>query len=164
MRLYYSRTMKTNKTKRNKTAHNSKAMRDYFIDERIEAGIVLDGWEVKSLRANRIQLKESYAILKDNEAWLINAHISPLPSVSNPQVDPTRTRKLLLNRRELRSLQGKLTRKGYTLIPLDLHWKNNCAKLQLGVGKGKHKYDKRMAERNRSWNMEKRRLQKTLHK
>ena len=140
--------------------HNPKAMRDYSIAERIEAGIVLDGWEVKSLRANRVQLKESYAILKDNEVWLINAHISPLPNVSDSQANPTRTRKLLLRRRELRSLQGKLTRKGYTLVPLDLHWKNNRAKLQLGIGKGKHKYDKRMAERKRSWDMEKRRLQK----
>ena len=139
-------------------------MRDYFITEQIEAGIVLEGWEVKSLRANRIQLKESYAILKDNEAWLINAHISPLPNVADSLSNPTRTRKLLLNRRELRSLQGKLTRQGYTLIPLDLHWKNNRAKLQLGLGKGKQKYDKRMAERNRSWDMEKRRLRKTLHK
>ena len=156
--------MKTSKIKRNKTAHNSKAMRDYFIAERIEAGIVLNGWEVKSLRANRIQLKESYAVLKDNEAWLINAHISPLPNVATAQTNPTRTRKLLLNRRELRSLQGKLTRQGYTLIPLDLHWKNNRAKLQLGIGKGKQKYDKRMAERKHSWDMEKRRLQKTLLK
>ena len=153
--------MKHNKTKKDKTAHNSKAMRDYFISERLEAGIVLEGWEVKSLRANRIQLKESYAILKDSEAWLINAHISPLPSCTNLHANPTRTRKLLLNRRELRSLQGKLTRQGFTLIPLDLHWKNNRAKLQLGLGKGKHKYDKRMAERKRSWDMEKRRLQST---
>lgn len=156
--------MKTGKVKRNKTAHNPKAMRDYFITDRIEAGIVLDGWEVKSLRSNRIQLKESYAILKDNEAWLINAHISPLPSCTDPTTNPTRSRKLLLNRHELRSLQGKLTRQGYTLIPLDLHWKNNRAKLQLGLGKGKHKYDKRMVERNRSWDIEKRRLQKMLRK
>ena len=153
--------MKTNKIKGSKTAHNPKAMRDYFITEQIEAGIALDGWEVKSLRANRIQLKESYAILKDNEAWLINAHISPLPNCDYARTNPTRTRKLLLKRRELRSLQGKLTRQGYTLIPLELHWKNNRAKLQLGVGKGKQKYDKRMAERKRSWNIEKRRLQKT---
>ena len=102
--------------------------------------------------------------MKDNEAWLINAHISPLPNVATAQTNPTRTRKLLLNRRELRSLQGKLTRQGYTLIPLDLHWKNNRAKLQLGIGKGKQKYDKRMAERKHSWDMEKRRLQKTLLK
>ena len=156
--------MNTSKIKRNKTAHNPKAMRDYFIAEQIEAGIVLEGWEVKSLRANRIQLKESYAILKNNEAWLINAHISPLPNVADPLSNPTRTRKLLLNRRELRSLQGKLIHQGYTLIPLDLHWKNNRAKLQLGLGKGKQKYDKRMAERNRSWDIEKRRLQKILHK
>ena len=156
--------MKTNKIKKTKVAHNPKALHDYFISEYIEAGIVLNGWEVKSLRANRIQLKESYAILKDNEAWLVNAHISPLPSCTDPRTNPTRTRKLLLNRRELRSLQGKLTRRGYTLIPLDLHWKNNRAKLQLGLGKGKHKYDKRMTERNRSWDIEKRRLQKILHK
>lgn len=152
--------MKTSKTKKSKTAYNPKAMRDYFITERIEAGIVLDGWEVKSLRANRIQLKESYAILKDNEAWLINAHISPLANCANQPTNPTRTRKLLLNRGELRSLHGKLSRQGYTLIPLDLHWKNNRAKLQLGLGKGKHKYDKRMDERNRSWDTEKRRLRK----
>ena len=152
--------MKTNKTKQAKTAQNPEARRNYFISEQIEAGIVLDGWEVKSLRANRIQLEESYAILKDNEAWLINAHISPLPSCTVSTTNPTRTRKLLLNQRELRKLHGKLTQQGYTLIPLDVHWKNNRAKIQLGLGKGKHKYDKRMTERNRSWNIEKRRLQK----
>jgi len=143
-----------------KRVHNPTAARDYFILERLEAGLVLEGWEVKSLRASRIQLKESYAILKNNEAWLINAHISPLPSCSELRVQPTRTRKLLLNRRELRRLFGKLTRSGYTLIPLALYWKNNRAKLQLGLAKGKQKHDKRLAERTRDWNREKRELQR----
>ncbi|CAL1240265.1 SsrA-binding protein SmpB [Candidatus Methylocalor cossyra] len=140
-------------------ALNRQATHDYFIEERHEAGLVLQGWEVKSLRAGRAQLKESYVILKGGEAWLIGAHISALASASSHvEADPTRTRKLLLHRRELSKLIGHVERKGYTLIPLALYWKNGRAKLEIGLAKGKKQYDKRAAEKERDWQREKQRL------
>ncbi len=146
----------------NTIALNKKALHDYFIEEQFEAGLVLEGWEVKSLRAGRVQLKEGYVTIKDGEAWLFGAHISPLPTASthiNP--DPRRTRKLLLHRRELGKLIGAVERRGYTLVPLSLYWKKGRAKLKIGLAKGKKLYDKRAAERERDWQREKQRLLKT---
>lgn len=125
-------------------AVNRKARHDYFIEETFEAGLALEGWEVKSLRAGRAQLTESYVHLRDGEAWLLGAHIAPLPTAStHVDPDPTRTRKLLLHRRELDRLVGAVERKGYTLVPLDLHWSRGRAKLRLGLARGKKQHDKR---------------------
>jgi SsrA-binding protein len=140
-------------------ALNRQATHDYFIEERFEAGLALQGWEVKSLRAGRAQLKESYVVLKGGEAWLLGAHISALASASthvNP--DPTRTRKLLLHRRELSRLIGHVERKGYTLVPLALYWKKGRAKLEIGLARGKKLHDKRATEKERDWQREKQRV------
>lgn len=142
-------------------AQNKKARFEYHIEEDFEAGIALEGWEVKSLREGRVQLTESYVLIKDGEAFLLGAHITPLISASthiNP--DPTRTRKLLLNRHELNKMIGAVERKGYTLTPLNLHWKNGRCKLQVGLGKGKKKHDKRATEKDRDWQRQKERLMK----
>lgn len=142
-------------------ALNRAATHDYFIEERFEAGLVLEGWEVKSLRAGRAQLKESYVILKDGEAWLFGAHVSPLPSAStHVSPDPVRTRKLLMHRQELSRLIGHVERKGYTLIPLALYWKKGRAKLEIGLAKGKKQHDKRAAEKDKDWQREKQRVMK----
>lgn len=143
-------------------ALNKKASHDYFIEQRIEAGLVLEGWEVKSLRAGRAQIKESYVKILHAEAFLIGAHISPLPSASthvNP--DPTRTRKLLLQRSELNRLIGQTERAGYTLVPTALYWKRGRAKLEIGLAKGKKLHDKRASEKDKDWQREKERLFKT---
>jgi SsrA-binding protein len=142
-------------------ALNKKARHDYFIDDSYEAGLALSGWEVKALRAGRAQIKEGYVLLKDGEAWLFGAHISPLPSASthvNP--DPVRTRKLLLHRRQIDHLIGLVERKGYTLVPLSLYWKKGKAKLEIGLARGKKKYDKRAAEKDRDWQRQKERIMK----
>lgn len=142
-------------------ALNKAARYDYFIEENFEAGLALEGWEVKSLRAGRMQLKESYVLIKDGEAFLFGAHVAPLPTASthiNP--DPTRTRKLLLHRAELHKLIGAVERKGYTLVPLALYWKQGRAKLDIGLAKGKKDYDKRAVEKDRDWQREKQRLLK----
>lgn len=142
-------------------ALNRQATHDYFIEERFEAGLVLEGWEVKSMRAGRAQLKESYVTLKNNEAWLFGAHISPLTSASthiNP--DPVRSRKLLMHRHELSRLIGQVERKGYTLIPLALYWKRGRAKLEIGLARGKKQHDKRAAEKDKDWQREKQRVMK----
>lgn len=140
-------------------ARNKKAFHDYFIEERFEAGIGLQGWEVKSLRAGRAQLKESYVLMKDGEAYLFGCHISPLSSAStHVNADPTRTRKLLLHREELNRLIGAVERKGYTLIPLAVYWKRSKAKLEIGLAKGKKAYDKRATEKERDWQRDKQRL------
>lgn len=142
-------------------ALNKQARHDYFIEETYEAGLVLEGWEVKSLRAGRVQLKESYVLIKDGEAWLFGAHISPLLSAStHVQPDPLRTRKLLLHRRELNRLIGAVERKGYTLVPLALYWKRGRAKLEVGLAKGKKLHDKRAVQKERDWAREKQRLLK----
>jgi SsrA-binding protein len=147
--------------KNNTIAENRKARYEYFIDERIEAGIALEGWEAKSLRAGRANLTESYALLKNGEAWLIGAHFAPLTSASTHiQADPTRSRKLLLHRKELDRLIGAVERKGFTLIPLTLYWKNGRAKLSLGLARGKQQHDKREVKKDRDWQRQKARILK----
>jgi SsrA-binding protein len=144
-----------------KIAENRKARHDYFIEEDFEAGLALEGWEVKSLRAGRANLTESYAILKGGEAWLVGAHISPLPSASTHiRTDPVRTRKLLLHRRELDKLIGSVERKGYTLVPLSLYWQRGRTKLRVGLAKGKKQHDKRAADKDRDWKRQKERILK----
>lgn len=143
-------------------ARNKKARHDFFIEDSFEAGIVLEGWEVKSLRAGNVQLKESYVLVKDGEAFLFGCHISPLVSASTHiHPDPTRSRKLLLHRRELDSLIGAVERKGYTLVPLALYWKYGRAKLEIGLAKGKKAHDKRATEKDRDWQREKQRIMKS---
>jgi SsrA-binding protein len=140
-------------------ALNRKASHEYFIEERFEAGLVLEGWEVKSLRAGRVQLDQGYIILKNTEAWLIGALITPLQTASTHiHPDPQRTRKLLLSRRELNKLIGNVERKGYTLVPLNLHWYNNRVKIEIGLAKGKKQHDKRAAEKERDWQRQKQRI------
>ena len=143
-------------------ALNKKATHDYFIEQRFEAGIALEGWEVKSLRAGRINIKESYVVVKDSEAWLLGCLITPLPTASTHiRPDPTRTRKLLLHREELNRLIGMVERKGYTLVPTAMYWKRGRAKLEIGLAKGKKLHDKRATEKDRDWQREKERLFKT---
>ena len=140
-------------------ADNKKAFHDYFFEERFEAGLVLEGWEVKSIRAGRVQLKESYVIVKDGEVWLLGCHISPLTTAStHVHPDPVRTRKLLLHEREIAKLIGKVERAGYALVPLDLHFSKGRVKIEIGLAKGKKQYDKRATEKERDWQREKQRL------
>jgi SsrA-binding protein len=140
-------------------AGNKKAYHEYFIEEHYEAGLALQGWEVKSLRASRAHLKESYVLLRDGEAFLFGCHISPLASAStHVQADPTRTRKLLLHKEEIGRLIGSVERKGYTLIPLAMYWKHNRAKLDIGLARGKKEHDKRATEKDRDWERDKQRL------
>lgn len=142
-------------------AENRKARHDYFIEDRYEAGLALTGWEVKSLRAGRAQIKEAYVYLKNAEAWLFGAHFSPLTSAStHVQADPTRTRKLLLHRHQLHHLVGAVERRGYTIVPLELYWKNGRAKLEIGLAKGKKQHDKRAVDKDRDWQRDKARLMK----
>jgi SsrA-binding protein len=137
-------------------AVNRRARHDYFVDERYEAGLALLGWEVKALRAGRLQLAEGYVLMKGDEAWLLGSHITPLNSASTHVVaDPTRTRKLLMKRREIDHLVGAVERKGYTLVPLAMYWKNGRAKLEIGLARGKKEHDKRAAEKDRDWQREK---------
>ena len=137
-------------------ALNRRARHDYFIEERYEAGLALQGWEVKALRAGRLQLNEGYVIVRGEEAWLVGVHITPSNSASTHVIaDPTRTRKLLLNRSELDYLVGAVERKGHTLIPLAMYWKKGRAKLEIGLGRGKKSHDKRTAEKDRDWQREK---------
>ena len=138
---------------------NKKAFHDYFIEERYEAGLVLEGWEVKSIREGRAQIKEAYVILKGEEPFVIGMHVSPLATASTHiHPDPTRTRKLLLNAEEIRKLIGKVEQRGYTLVPLDLHYSKGRVKLQIGLAKGKKQYDKREAEKDRDWQRQQQRL------
>ncbi|HEY4212292.1 MAG TPA: SsrA-binding protein SmpB [Steroidobacteraceae bacterium] len=140
-------------------AENRKARFDYFIEERYEAGVILQGWEVKAMRAGRAQLKEAYVFMRAGEAFLFGAHISPLASASTHLItDPVRTRKLLLNKSELSGLIGAVDRKGYTLVPLELYWKDGRAKLQVGLAKGKKQHDKRAVEKDRDWQRDKARI------
>mgnify|MGYP002622670147 CR=1 FL=1 len=144
----------------NKTiALNKKARHDYFIDERFEAGISLQGWEVKSLRAGKVQIIDSYILLKDSEAYLFGALITPLPTVSTHfTADPQRNRKLLLHRYELNKLIGAVERKGFALVPTALYWKNGKVKLEIGIAHGKKTHDKRETEKDRDWQRQKARL------
>lgn len=138
---------------------NKKAFHDYFIEERYEAGLVLEGWEVKAIRAGRAQIKEAYVILKKDEPYVIGMHVSPLPTAStHVRPDPTRSRKLLLNAEEIRRLIGKVEQRGYTLVPLDLHYAKGRVKLAVGLAKGKKQYDKRDTEKERDWQREQQRL------
>ena len=138
---------------------NKKAFHDYFIEERYEAGLVLDGWEVKAIRAGRAQIKEAYVVLKKEEVWLVGCHISPLATASTHiKPDPTRSRKLLLHAQEIRKLIGKVQQAGYTLVPLNLHYAKGRIKLEIGLAKGKKLHDKRAAEKEREWAREKQRL------
>jgi SsrA-binding protein len=140
-------------------ADNRKARHDYFIEDHVEAGLALLGWEVKALRAGRANLTESYALLKDGEAWLLGARIAPLPSASTHVVaEPDRTRKLLLHRREIDRLVGAADRQGYAVIPLSMYWKNGRAKVRLGLAKGKKEHDKRATIKDRDWQRQKGRL------
>lgn len=147
-----------------KIAVNKKARFDYSIEDTFQAGLVLEGWEVKSLREGRAQITESYVHVRNGEAWLLGAQITPLGTVSTHfRPDPTRTRKLLLNRHELDRLIGAVERKGYTLVPLNLHWSKGRAKLDIGLAKGKKSHDKRAAEKDRDWKRQKGRLMKSLN-
>ena len=142
-------------------AVNRRARHDYFIEDRLEAGLVLEGWEVKSLRAGSAQLTESYVNIRNGEAWLVGAHFSPLRTTSTHiQADPTRSRKLLLHRGELDRLVGAVERKGYALVPLDLHWSKGRAKLSIGLARGKKQHDKRAANKDRDWARQKERILK----
>jgi SsrA-binding protein len=138
---------------------NRKAFHDYFIEERYEAGLVLEGWEVKAIRAGRVQLKEAYVILNKAEPFVIGMHVSALPTASTHiHPDPTRSRKLLMRAEEIRRLVGKVEQRGYTLVPLDLHYSKGRVKLAVGLGKGKKQHDKREAKKERDWQREKQRL------
>lgn len=138
---------------------NRKAFHDYFIEERFEAGLVLEGWEAKSIRAGRAQLKEAYVVVKREEIFLIGAHISPLPTASTHiHPDPVRTRKLLLHATEIAKLIGKVERAGFTLVPINMHFTKGRIKLEIGLAKGKKQHDKREAEKDRDWEREKVRL------
>ncbi len=142
-------------------AVNRKARFDYFIEERFEAGLSLMGWEVKSMRAGKAQIAEAYVYLKNGEAFLFGAHLNPLNSAStHVNADPTRTRKLLLTRRQLDHLVGAVERRGYTLVPLELYWKDGRAKLAIGLAKGKKQHDKRATEKDRDWQRDKGRIMK----
>jgi len=141
---------------------NRKAFHDYFVEERHEAGLALQGWEVKSIRAGRAQINEAYVMLHRGELWLVGAHVSPLITVSTHVVaDPTRTRKLLMHAEEIQRLVGKVEQRGYTLVPLDLHYRKGRIKLEFALARGKLKHDKRASERDREWQREKQRLLRT---
>jgi len=142
-------------------AQNKKARFDYFIEDRIEAGLALQGWEVKSMRAGKAQLTDSYVIFRDGEAWLLNSHVTPLNTASTHVVaDPKRVRKLLMNRREIDRLVGLVERKGYTLVALDLYWSKNRVKVAVGLAKGKKQHDKRDTAKDRDWQRDKARALK----
>jgi SsrA-binding protein len=146
-------------------AVNRKARFDYFIEETFEAGLSLLGWEVKSMRAGKAQVAEAYVYLKNGEAYLFGAHIHALNSAStHVDTDPTRTRKLLLHRRQLDHLLGAVERRGYTLVPLELHWKAGRAKLLIGLAKGKKQHDKRATEKDRNWQRDKSRIMKAMRR
>ena len=149
------------KSATNTIALNKKAKFDYFIEQSYEAGLSLAGWEVKSLREGRVQLKESYVAIKHNEAWLLGAHLAPLPSASTHiQPEALRPRKLLLHRKQLNQLIGATERRGYTLVPIALYWIKNRAKLKVGLGKGKKQHDKRAAIKEKHWQREQSRILK----
>lgn len=140
-------------------AENRRARFDYFIEERYEAGLVLEGWEVKALRAGKAQITEAYVFLRNGEVFLTGAHLTPLKTTSTHVIaEPTRTRKLLLNKREIAHLVGAVERKGYTIVPLELYWQRGKAKLRIGLAKGKQQHDKRATEKERDWARDKARL------
>ena len=146
-------------------SQNRKATHDYSIEAKYEAGIVLEGWEVKSIRAARVQLRDGYVVLKKGEVFLIGCLITPLGTVSTHFIpDPNRTRKLLLNRREIQKLNGRVSQEGYTIVPLNLYWKDNRVKVEIGLAKGKKMHDKRAAEKEKDWNRDKQRVMKIVRR
>ncbi|MFZ1418440.1 MAG: SsrA-binding protein SmpB [Burkholderiaceae bacterium] len=143
---------------------NKKAYHDYFIEEKYEAGLVLEGWEVKAIRAGRVQLKDTYVIVRDGELWLLGGHISPLLTAStHVRPDMTRTRKLLLKADEIKRLIGKVEQRGFTLVPLDLHYKNGKIKCEIALARGKAQHDKRHSEKEREWQREKQRVMSQIN-
>lgn len=155
---------KSKKKNDNTIALNKLARHDYFIEDRFEAGLVLQGWEVKSLREGRVQLKESHVLIQQGEAWLFGAHISALRSASTHVIpEAIRLRKLLLHRQELNKLIANVERKGYTLVPLAMYWRNSRVKLEIGLAKGKKQHDKRATAKDRDWQREKSRVMKHSH-
>ncbi len=152
---------KKDKAKSSTIALNKKARHNYTLEDRFEAGLALEGWEVKSLRAGKVQMVESYVLLKDNEAWLFGCLITPLLSASTHiHPDPRRSRKLLLHRDEIDRLVGAVERKGYSLIPTALYWKKGRAKLEIALAKGKKEHDRRADIKERDWQRDKRRILK----
>ena len=159
-----AKNKKSSKAPSSTIALNKRARHDYSIEDRFEAGLVLEGWEVKSLREGHVQINDTYVMVKDGEIWWLGGLITPLLSASthvNPQ--PTRSRKLLLNRREIDKLIGAVERKGYTLVPLAMYWKKGRAKLEIGLAKGKKDHDKRATDKDRDWGREKERILKHGH-
>lgn len=154
--------MKDKKKNSSKTiALNKRARFEYHIEERIEAGVALEGWEVKALREGRVQFADSYVLLKDDEAFLFGCQINPLPTVSTHITpDPVRTRKLLLHRREIDQLMGAVDRRGYTVIPTAMYWSKGKVKVEIGMAKGKRQHDKRKTEKDRDWERQKGRIMK----
>ena len=143
---------------------NKKAYHDYFIEEKYEAGLVLEGWEVKAIRAGRVQLKDTYVIVRDGELWLLGGHISPLLTAStHVRPDMTRTRKLLLKADEIKRLIGKVEQRGFTLVPLELHYKNGKIKCEIALARGKAQHDKRHSEKEREWQREKQRVMSQIN-
>ncbi len=156
---------KDNDQQQNLIVLNKRAGHEYFLEDRFEGGLVLEGWEVKSLRAGKVQISDSYLIIKNGAVWLFGAHITPLPTAAthtNP--DPVRTRKLLLHQKEISKLIGLKERKGYTLIPISLYWKKNRIKLNFAIAKGKQLHDKRDTEKKRDWQREKARVMRSVNK
>ena len=146
-------------------AQNKKAFHDYFIEERYEAGLVLQGWEAKAIRSGRVQLKDAYVLIRGGEIYMVGGHISALPTASTHiHPDPVRTRKLLLHGAEIQHLIGKVERAGYTLVPLDMHYKNGRIKIDIGLARGKKQHDKRETEKKRDWDREKQRLMRSKSK
>ncbi|MAN50583.1 MULTISPECIES: SsrA-binding protein SmpB [Marinimicrobium] len=149
----------------NTIALNKKAKFDFALQDRVEAGLSLQGWEVKSLRQGKVQLTDTYVLFKNGEAWLLGAHISPLPTASTHFVtDPTRTRKLLLKRKEIAKLQAAAEQKGYTVVATALYWKKHLVKCEVALGKGKQEHDKRETEKERDWNRQKRAIMKDVNR
>lgn len=145
----------------NQICQNRKARHDYLILETFEAGLMLEGWEVKSARENRVQINEAHIIIRRNEAWLLNAHFTPLSTTSTHKIaDPTHTRKLLLHRKELNTLMGRVEQKGLTIVPLSLYWKRNRVKAEIALAQGKKLHDKRAADKDRDWQRQKERIMK----
>ena len=143
---------------------NKKAYHDYFIEEKYEAGLVLEGWEVKAIRAGRVQLKDTYVIVRDGELWLLGGHVSPLLTAStHVRPEMTRTRKLLLKADEIKRLIGKVEQRGFTLVPLDLHYKNGKIKCEIALARGKAQHDKRHSEKEREWQREKQRVMSQIN-
>ena len=156
--------MTTNKQQSATIVVNKKVRFDYFVEDEYEAGLVLEGWEIKSLRAGKINLSDAHVIVKYGEAWLLGAQIQPLPTAStHNHPDAIRTRKLLLNRRELNQLIGSVERQGYTLVPLSLYWKRNRIKIKIALAKGKKMHDKRATTKDREWDRDRSRIMKVSH-